>query len=68
MTKQDRFNEVEKYLATKGCKFAVAYDFENNTKRIFGVTLTKKGKFYRVNNSIVPTNWVSKINEFIPFE
>lgn len=66
MTSTEKFNDLVKYLADKGCKFLVKEDYENNTKSIVGATWYKEGKFYKVNNVVVAKSMLSIISDFIP--
>ena len=66
MTSTEKFNDLVKYLADKGCKFLVKEDYVNNTKNIVGANWYKEGKFYKVNNVVVSKSMLSIINDFIP--
>lgn len=66
MKKAEIFNDLVKYLADKGCKFLVKYDYVNNRKSILGATFYKEGKFYKVNNVVVSKSMLSTIKDFIP--
>lgn len=68
MEKEERFNDLVKYLSNKGCKFLVKEDYENNTKSIVGASWYKEGKFYKVNNVVVSKNMIPLINDFIPLK
>jgi hypothetical protein len=63
------FNYIVKYLNERGVPFLIKthYNDDNEVcaRSLFGVKVTKKGKFYRANGKIIATNHLYLIEKFI---
>ena len=60
--------DAAKYLKQRGVSFAVKEDHQNNSSYIFGVAITKNGKFFRANGKIISENMIATIIKTYPLK